>query len=564
MSSKAIVLYVSLKYGLDKPMPRYARAARFHQGTKRVTCADGTRTEILDTIHRWFKVGPRNADQILPTKGNPQGQIFWLDGVAGTGKSTIAQTIAYHYHQTGELRASFFCSRDDADCGNVSMVIPTIAYQLCSLHPLFQERVSEAMRSDADLQSAFPSMQLRNLIMEPLEAVRRDQSFKFPPCLIVIDALDECKEESATSTILSALAILVSRPSPLKFLITSRPVPNVELGFHMTGLMNDTNVLVLHSIPWDISQRDIRVYLNGRLSRIAQSFQLGSWPSSDSLTQLVEQSCGLFIFAATVANFVDDQSASNPTRQLKIVLSSADMALSETSPYRHLDELYLTVLREAFPKVSERQPIGLRMVLGTVALLFDPLEPESTEALLDLDRSTVRSLLRRLHSIAIVPDAGGGPVQLLHPSFRDFLVDIHRCEDVNFVVDARFHHTLLAESCLRILKLLSPDMCKIRDSSRYNQEVADLPDRITAHIPAHVQYACRHWASHLTNGDTNDLLLGLLLDFCLNQLLNWLEVMSLLGDLGGAITALQSAHRLIKVRNLDFCARPVNKDADST
>src|SRR5882762_8511126 len=264
-------------------MPRYARTARFHQGIKRVTCADGTRTEILETIHHWFKGEARGAERILQTEGNPQGQIFWLDGVAGTGKSTIAQTIAFHYHKIGLLGGSFFCSRDDTECSNVSMIFPTIAYQLCLLHPLFQDCVSDAMRKDTDLQSAFPSMQLQNLIIGPLEAVTRDHGFKFPPCLIVIDALDECKDESATSTILSALAVLASYPSPLRFLITSRPVPNVQLGFRITGLMKNTRALILHSIPQDISQRDIRAYLEGRLSRIAQSYELQSWPSSDVL-----------------------------------------------------------------------------------------------------------------------------------------------------------------------------------------------------------------------------------------------------------------------------------------
>jgi len=408
------------------------------------------------------------------------------------------------------------------------------------------------MRKNTDLQSAFPSMQLQDLIIGPLEAVTRDHGFKFPPCLIVIDALDECKDESATSTILSALVALASNPSPLRFFITSRPVANVQLGFRTTGLMDDTSALVLQSIPRDISQKDIRVYLQGRLSHIAQSFELEAWPDSDALIELVERSSGLFIFAATVANFIEDRNASSPTQQLKAILSSAHIASTESYPYHHLDELYLTVLREAFPKISEHQRARLRTVLGTVVLLFDPLGPESLEALLDLEEKTVRSTLRHLHSIAIVPNVGDGPVQLLHPSFGDFLVSIDRCPDDNFVVYSVPQHTLLAERCLRVLQTLLPDMCKIKDPSLHNQEVDDLPGRIAAHIPAHVQYACRHWASHLIKGDINDTILDLLLKFCSTQLLDWLEVMSLLGELGGVIAALQSVQRIVQVRHLGF------------
>ena len=142
---------------------------------------------------------------------------------------------------------------------------------------------------------------------------------------------------------------------------------------------------------------------------------------------------------------------------------------------------------------------------------------------------------------------------------HDFLIDAVRCSDVNFVVDARAQHTLLAERCLRDLQNLSADMCKIRDTSIPNHEVKDLSDRIAKNVPGHVRYACRHWASHLSSGVIQNSTLDFLHRFCSCQLLNWLEVMSLLGDLGGAITALQLARKAVKVRFPTFCTRPVNK-----
>jgi len=199
-------------------MPRYARTARFDQETKRVSCTNNTRTEILDAIYRWFKPEAHVIDGGVQTDGNPQGQIFWLDGIAGTGKSTIAQTIACHYDEASELGASFFCSRDNADCSNVNLIFSTIAYQLCLFRPIVREHVSEAMRKDPDLSSALASRQLEKLIVEPLEAVTCDQEFL--PCLVVIDALDECKDDKAVSSILSAIAAFTNdgRLSHLKSL----------------------------------------------------------------------------------------------------------------------------------------------------------------------------------------------------------------------------------------------------------------------------------------------------------------------------------------------------------
>ena len=60
-------------------------------------CLRGTRKEVLQVIEHWLMGG--------------HGQrIFWLNGLAGTGKSTIAQTIAQTSFADGKLGASFFCS----------------------------------------------------------------------------------------------------------------------------------------------------------------------------------------------------------------------------------------------------------------------------------------------------------------------------------------------------------------------------------------------------------------------------------------------------------------------
>jgi NACHT domain len=246
MWSVVAISFVSLTRIQDGPMPRYSRSARFDQGFRRATCAEGTRVEILRAIHRWFKGDAHGTEGTFSTASNSQAQIFWLDGVAGTGKSTIAQTIAEHYHGTKELGASFFCSRDDSDCSNITLIVPSIAYQIASGNPTFKRHLSEAMRKDPTVQSSLPSRQLEKLVIEPMHAVMREETF--PPYLVIIDALDECKDTNTTSIILSTLVMFPTGLAPLKLFVTSRPVSAVVQRFHNTGLMKDTNKLVLHSI----------------------------------------------------------------------------------------------------------------------------------------------------------------------------------------------------------------------------------------------------------------------------------------------------------------------------
>ena len=74
-------------------------------GLKREVCMDGTRVKILEDITEWAN----NRSLASP-------RIFWLTGQAGSGKTTIAYTIAKRFEESGNanqdtvLGGNFFCS----------------------------------------------------------------------------------------------------------------------------------------------------------------------------------------------------------------------------------------------------------------------------------------------------------------------------------------------------------------------------------------------------------------------------------------------------------------------
>src|SRR5271155_4473965 len=74
----------------------YAAQAAFNSADKQhdPLCLPDTRVDVLNQIRAW-------AD------GGDEGSIFWLNGMAGTGKSTIARTIARAYYDRNRLGASF-------------------------------------------------------------------------------------------------------------------------------------------------------------------------------------------------------------------------------------------------------------------------------------------------------------------------------------------------------------------------------------------------------------------------------------------------------------------------
>ncbi|KAI0736075.1 hypothetical protein C8Q76DRAFT_566522, partial [Earliella scabrosa] len=273
---------------------------------------------------------------------------FWINGVAGSGKSTIAQTTAQWSMDNDILAASFFCARD-GNRSNVQLIFPTIAYQLSAHSPEFAAALAAAVKADADIHVAYASHQLRKLIVEPLLAMTEPLT-RF---VVIIDALDECKDDAAVSVILTALSAHVDDLSPLKFIITSRPEHHIVSGFNLKPLAITTEQLVLTKVPEELTRRDIGIYLRVKFAAVRQSRGLDpDWPTEEDIEVLVEQSRGLFVYAATAANFVSGEDVESPVAQLKILLwktgdtPSLGAPFPETpaSPFGALDRLYLQVL----------------------------------------------------------------------------------------------------------------------------------------------------------------------------------------------------------------------------
>jgi hypothetical protein len=216
----------------------------------------------------------------------------------------------------------------------------------------------------------------------------------------------------------------------------------------------------------------------------------------------------------------------------------------------------MQVLANAFPNISPGLAGRLKMILGTIIFLQDALSPRDLERLLNVNEdqspSSVRGTLMHLHSVVIVPEDDEHVIRVLHPSFFDFFTNPDRCRNPRLVVDAGAQHTLLAHACLRAMNELRRNPCRIESPTIYKSEVAGLPTRISDYIPAHVQYACRHWASHLTNAMVSGSLLEQLKELCSEHLLHLVEACSLLGDLRNLLISLDAVQRALTVRVIGY------------
>ena len=530
--------------------PPHTFAVQFDCGN-RVSCLTGTRVDIINEIKEWadrrvvISIKSSTSD-IRRENSSTDSRIFWINGSAGTGKTTVAYTMADYWHKMGILGASYFCSRDDAACSNPKLIFPSVAYQLGQFNNRFREEVSQVVKSNPEIGYSSLSNQLERLIVNPLKILGES----FPSCMVVIDALDECKDNDTTSEILDVLASHVKELSQIYFLLTSRPEKEITFQFKSSTLQKKTREFVLHEVPLDIVQDDIESYITAKLSETRKKYNLKeSWPSKIDVQTLSRLSSGLFIFAATCIKFIEDRNTDDPRGQLSQLLGSTYVN-DKSSPHHRLDELYTQVLETAYPSLSSKLAGRLKMVLGSIIHLQDSLSAGNLENLLgvDSDHINVRTTLMRLQSVVLVPKKDGHVIRLLHPSFFNFLTDGSRCRNPKLVLNPRVQHTLLARSCLRVLcNNLKRNMIGLPNPTTLNTEIEKLPDRIRQSIPPFVQYACRHWSWHLANANLSEGLLDLLKAFVSTRLLYWVEVCSLLGELRSAILALNTTQKALVV-----------------
>jgi hypothetical protein len=193
------------------------------------------------------------------------------------------------------------------------------------------------------------------------------------------------------------------------------------------------------------------MFLEYNLRLIRQERSLDSrWPGEGAISDLVQTTSGLFIWAATTCRFICEGKLFAAKRLLTILNSSRS---ADIKPEKHLDHIYTTVLKhsvssEFTDKEKEELYCMLRQILGSIVILFSPLSLHSLSRLLYMAKEDIEQTLEDLHSVLDVLKNLARPLGLHHPSFRDFLLSKERCEDLNFWVDERQAHHALTKNCI--------------------------------------------------------------------------------------------------------------------
>lgn len=472
--------------------------------------------------------------------------------MAGTGKSTIARTVACAFADQKHLGASFFFSRGAGDLGHAAKFVSSLARQLANLSPLIKQHLSQAIADQDDITRQGLRNQWKELILKPLSMLNRPNL----TLVLVIDALDECGSEKDINLILQLFLEIKDLVSvKLKIFLTSRPETPIRLGFQNMPEIHYQD-LILHDIPRSTVEHDIWVFLRHELDKIRKARNLpGDWPDERDINLLVKKSDCLFIYIATACRFICDPNWP-PQDRLSLILESDATGLQLTS---ELDGVYMQILRLSVSRVfSEKDKSRLserfRRIIGSIVTLFDVLSTISLTGLLNVSVEDVRLTLNSLHSVLNVPNNQTLPVRLLHPSFRDFLTSSERCDDSQFYINQELVHMDLTQGCLQLLfHALKRDMCNLRIPSTLIHEVHR--SEIEDHLAKDIQYACRYWVDHLQRVDHETRIKigfhddGRIHVFLLKHILHWLEALSLMGKISEGVLMIIRLEGMLEVGN---------------
>ena len=327
----------------------------------------------------------------------------------------MAHTIAAEYDRSGQLAATFFFWRKTGDRDNIKKLVPTLAYQIAQKIPSAKEVMETHLNMNDP--SRVPLMDpVSNLTLVDQLSTFLTSSHNPPrPYLVVIDGLDECDSQDGIYRLIE----WIRKRSPFRFLLTSRCEPRIEASFIPDPSREYTNALILSLTE---SKDDIRTYFVEQLRnlwrkqrRLKDREQL-LWPSESDLTKLVEQSEGLFVYAATAVRHISGKGS--PENRLEDVLKL----------HKGLDKLYIQVIEEA----SEWDHFST--VMGCLLYLRYPLSVSDLSNILHglhghLTMSGIRSALGGCHSLLAIKN-DDAPIEPYHASFRDFLTDQSRSQSL--------------------------------------------------------------------------------------------------------------------------------------
>jgi hypothetical protein len=485
---------------------------------------EGTRISRLKEIVDWVANKPE-GDGLL------QSNTYWIYGLPGIGKTSLAHSVCASLHDQKQLGGAFFCRRDDPNLSEPRNILPTLICELAGIFPPFRTIVGNCLRNDSRLT---PESMKDSLFLDLLDNLpKRPNDF----LVFVIDAFDECGDDRSRLRVLKILTDAATCASWLKIIITSRP--EADIGQFFDGLPQSSYVGYDLGTDQEASG-DLRTFARSEFKLVARKCYLATpWPEESLLDRIIFRADGLFIFIKTLVRALEHRT--NPTEFLKATSEEAGAGL------KPLYKLYSNVLnsRIVHDKAEFQRVIGVVLSAAPYRVLCE----ETVAELAGVEATVVKKWVDDLSALLYRDEGTNGGIRVRHLSISDFLVsDDCPCDYRMNPLNANLQ---LGIACLKMMvRQLRFNICGLEDSRVANADVKDLQSRIKENIPDCLQYSSLYWSNHLCFApDNNDRQAWDSLEEFFDGLcpLFWIEVLSILGMVPMGVPSIRSVISWAKV-----------------
>src|SRR5258706_1212746 len=359
---------------------------------RKLCCMDGTRQSLVNHIMDWV-ANKSGQENVL------QGNVYWVYGSPGIGKTSLAHSICASLHERHHLGGAFFCQRDDPRLSEPRNILPTFINKLAILFPPFRTIVAKHLRDDPNLT---PESMEGSLFLDFIRSLPRhpDRTLVF-----VIDALDECGDAQSRTRLLEVLTNAATQAPWLKIIFTSRTEVDIQDFF---GTLAQSSYL-----PYDLASdqgasADLRTFARSQFDLVATRWNLGTaWPKESVFNSVISRANGLFIFVKTLVLALWD--CTDPEESLKAALQDPAATGLES-----LYDLYSSILKaqKALNNAEFQRMVGVLLSASPYRALCE----ETIAELAGVKLYLVKTWVNVLSSLLYRDEAANRGIRVRHLS----------------------------------------------------------------------------------------------------------------------------------------------------
>ncbi|RAL07840.1 WD40 repeat-like protein [Aspergillus homomorphus CBS 101889] len=472
---------------------------------------------LLRDSYRWVL----DHDDFKSWRYTAGNQMLWIKGDPGKGKTMlicgIINELSEKATQDNINIAYFFCQATNARINSATAILQGLISMLGKQQPLLQTHIPAKFFGNEngwfELRSVFGK-----ILQDP--AIKKTY--------LMIDALDECVTDQ--DRLLEFIEEESSGHQHVRWIVSSRNWPSIE-----KYLDNTTGIRLQLELNEDKLAAAVNYFIKYKVEELSKRNKYTLEKRKMVENHLLLNAKGTFLWVALVCKQLKDISARHLQKKLK-----------DFPP--GLDEFYHRMFGN-IQDLDDDVELCLSL-LGIITTVYRPITLDELSLYLESQDEILYDDLQEIVKLCgSFLTLQNRIITLVHQSAQDFLLT-HASQDIAPHGIQGIHYSIFSKSLKSLHETLQQDIYNLGDPAvsiiQVNQPD---PDPL-----ATIRYACVHWTDHLkdyfprkeTSKQIQDTML---LDTFLRQdLLHWVEALSLIRILSEGAKSMIKLEELLKVR----------------